>query len=70
MDAVYDETTGDLARKSATTGPTVIKYCDLGLLDFIRLKNGTRLLRRGQEARVREILARNLANRGRRPATA
>lgn len=68
MDAYYDETTGSLARKSEMTVQSVIKYCDLGLLDFIRCSNGSRLLRRGQEVRVREIRASRLANRGRKRA--
>jgi DNA-binding transcriptional MerR regulator len=63
--APYDCTTGELANASETTVQTIIKYCDLGLLDHIRLRNGSRLLRRGQEDRVRQIRADNTARRGR-----
>jgi len=51
--APYDVTTGELANNSKTSLQTIIKYCDLGLLDHIRLRNGSRLLRRGQEDRGR-----------------
>jgi hypothetical protein len=64
----YEDTTGALARRAETTVQSVIKYCELGLLDFITLPNGMRLLRRGQEERVRQIRAQRLANRGRRTA--
>ena len=62
----YRETVSELARKARVTEPTVRTYADAGLLDYIRLSNGVRLFRNGQEARVREILARRMANRGRR----
>jgi len=67
MDPVpYDQTTGELARRAATTVQSIIKYCDLGLLDYIRLSNGLRLLRRGQEPRVGEIRTERLSRRGRK----
>lgn len=52
---LYDQTSGSLARESGTTVRTIQKYADAGWLDFIRSSNGSRLFRRGQAARVREI---------------
>lgn len=66
----FDETTGALARAAGVTVPTVQKYADMELLDYRRASNGTRLFRRGQSEKVRQILAERLANRGRRPAVA
>lgn len=63
----YVDTTGKLAREAALTVVTIGLYADLGLLDFIRCSNGTRLFRSGQAPRVRQIYAERMANRGRRP---
>ena len=65
----YTDTNTKLARDAVVTAPTVTLYATLGLLDFIRSSNGTRLFRAGQAQRVRSILATRLANRGRRPST-
>jgi hypothetical protein len=69
-DSAYSVTTGELAREAGITVQVVILYCNLGLLDHIRLANGTRLLRRGQGARVRDIYTERLARRGRHPRVA
>jgi DNA-binding transcriptional MerR regulator len=66
-DQPYTDTTGKLARESELTVVTIATYADLGLLDFIRCSNGTRLFRSGQAPRVREIYAERMANRRRRP---
>jgi DNA-binding transcriptional MerR regulator len=62
----YTETTGKLAREAAVTVPTIALYADLGLLDYIRCSNGTRLFREGQALAVRKIYGERMANRGRR----
>jgi DNA-binding transcriptional MerR regulator len=62
---VFDETTGTLARAAAVTVPTVQKYADMGLLEYKRASNGIRLFRRGQSARVQQILAQRMGERGR-----
>lgn len=61
----YTDTTSALARQAEVTPPTVRKYADLGLLDFVVASNGVRLYRSGQAERVREIYARRMATRGR-----
>ena len=64
----YTVTSGELARQAGIAAPTVTGYARLGLLDFIALANGTRLYRRGQADRVRQIYRQRVANRGRRKA--
>jgi single-stranded DNA-binding protein len=66
----FTDTTGTLAHQAKCSQRTIIEYCDAGLLEFVTLSNGMRLLRRGQKARVRKLLAQRLANRGRRPDSA
>jgi DNA-binding transcriptional MerR regulator len=66
----YLETSGELAREARVTQPTIRKYADAGLLDFVIASNGTRLFRAGQAKKVREILATRLENRGRKSVTA
>jgi DNA-binding transcriptional MerR regulator len=61
----YDVTSGTLAREGRTSVVTVNRYANAGLLDFKRASDGTRLFRRGQEQRVRELLARRVAKRDR-----
>jgi len=39
-------------------------YCDLGLLDFIKLPNGMRLLRPDQHGKARQLYRERLARRG------
>jgi DNA-binding transcriptional MerR regulator len=64
--ATYTETTGVASRNSGISVASVQEYCRQGLLDHITLTNGMRLLRPGQEERIREIHAKGLANRGRK----
>lgn len=64
----FSDTTGELARTSATTPATVRVYAALGLLEYRVASNGMRLFRKGQAERVREILAERLAGRGRKRA--
>jgi DNA-binding transcriptional MerR regulator len=60
----FTETSSAIGRASGMTPATVNKYADLGLLDFIRASDGTRLFRAGQEEKVREIHAERMRNRG------
>lgn len=57
-------TVGAVARKANTCLVTVRLYGDLGLIEYVRASDGTRL--HGPEAPelVRRIKARRLANRG------
>jgi DNA-binding transcriptional MerR regulator len=57
----YVETTGSLAKKADVTAETVRAYCALGLLEHVRLDNGTRLFRTSAVATVRRIKAKNMA---------
>jgi DNA-binding transcriptional MerR regulator len=61
----YCDTTSKLAREAQVTYPTIRKYADLGLLDFIVASNGVRLFRPGQADRVRKIYAERMNSRGR-----
>jgi DNA-binding transcriptional MerR regulator len=61
----FDATVGDIARLSGVQGPTVRTYCALGLLPFIRLANGTRLLQRSAAQKVRELKEERLSRCGR-----
>lgn len=62
----YDMTSGTLARSAVTSTVTVNRYADAGLLEFKRASDGTRLFKRGQEQRVRDLMVERMANRGRR----
>jgi DNA-binding transcriptional MerR regulator len=62
----YTDTNSKVARDAEVTAPTVTRYADLGLLDYIRSSNGTRLFRPGQAERVKQIYAQRVANKGRR----
>lgn len=62
----YKDTNSKLAREAEVTAPTITLYANLGLLDYIRISNGTRLFRAGQAERVKSILAERLGARGRR----
>lgn len=64
----YSDTTSELARQAHVTCPTIRKYADLALLDFVTVSNGIRLFRPGQAERVRAIYAERMANRGRQAA--
>jgi DNA-binding transcriptional MerR regulator len=61
----FTDTSGKLARDAGVTVATVDLYSDLGLLQFIRISNGTRVFREGQAERVRQICAERMAHRGR-----
>jgi hypothetical protein len=74
----YIDTTALAAKKAAReaqpgeptpTPSTYANYCDEGLLDHIRLENGTRLLREGEYRRGVRLYRDRLAKRGgdRRP---
>jgi len=60
----YSETTSATARVAGVLPQTVVIYCDLGLLDHIRLANGVRLLKPSAGGRVKEICAERIARRG------
>jgi DNA-binding transcriptional MerR regulator len=61
--ADYTDTTTKLARDAELTQPTIRKYADLGLLDFIVASDGTKLFKPGQAARVKDIHAKRMAGR-------
>jgi len=69
-DGQFTDTSSALARDARVTQPTVRRYAELGLLDFIVASDGTRLFRSGQAARVREIFETRMANRTRRASPA
>lgn len=62
----YSETTSAIARAADVLPETVRLYSDMGFLEHIRLKSGTRLLKPSAAERVREIYAQRMGNRGRR----
>jgi len=68
--AEYTDTSSELARQARVTQPTIRKYADKRLLDYVTASNGTRLFRAGQAKRVREIYAQGIARRGRRVSSA
>jgi DNA-binding transcriptional MerR regulator len=59
----YTETTTKLARDAEKTQPTIRKYANLGLLDFIVASDGTRLFKPGQATKVRQIFESRMAGR-------
>ncbi len=65
-DVDYTDTSSTLARQAEVTQPTIRKYADAGLLDFVVASDGTRLFRKGQSDRVRSIYAERMARRGRK----
>ena len=68
MNSAFTETSGAIARKSGTCQAVVQAYARAGLIEFIMLDNGFRLFRPEAADQVREIKARNIANRSRRGA--
>lgn len=62
----FDVTSGTLARGAETSTVSVNRYADAGLLEFKRASDGTRLFKRGQEQRVRDLRGQRMANRGRK----
>ena len=62
----YTDTTSEIARQAKVTPPTVRKYADMGLLDYVTASNGVRLYRAGQAGIVREIYDQRMAMRGRK----
>jgi DNA-binding transcriptional MerR regulator len=57
QDIEYGETTGSVARDAGCLPETVRRFADCGLVDFRRLRDGTRVFRADTAARVREIMA-------------
>jgi hypothetical protein len=64
------DTPSTLAPRVPCTATIIRSYCKKGLLDYVVLPTGMYLLKRGQEGKVRAILKRNLANRGKWKRTA
>lgn len=64
----FTETASAIARGAGRTADTVRLYATMGLLECRVASNGTRLFRKADVDRVREIYERRIANRGRRPA--
>lgn len=65
---MYVETSTQLAREAKVTSALIRLYAELGLLDFIRASNGTRLFKTGQAPLVRKIYTERMARSGRRKA--
>jgi DNA-binding transcriptional MerR regulator len=65
---IFDRLIGETAREARVEPGTVRTYADLGLIQYRRLTNGTRVFTASAPAQVREILLKRLANKGRRPA--
>ncbi|MEP7314194.1 MAG: hypothetical protein ABI859_16545 [Pseudomonadota bacterium] len=66
---VGDVAQADEARHEVRIDPGSVRhYAELGLLDFRRLSNGTRLFRLSARAEARRIREQRLANRGRKAA--
>jgi DNA-binding transcriptional MerR regulator len=63
--ARFTETTGAVAKGGNVSQPTIRLYADLGLLEFVLDSRGSRLFDRSAAARVREIFAERMKNRGR-----
>ena len=63
METGFTETSGAIARQSGACQAVVQSYARAGLIEFIVLENGLRLFKREAADQVREIKARNIANR-------
>jgi DNA-binding transcriptional MerR regulator len=65
VETQFTDTSGTLARNAGVTVATISLYAGMGLLEFVRISNGTRLFRVGQAEKVRAIYTERMANRGR-----
>jgi DNA-binding transcriptional MerR regulator len=63
---IFSDTSGRVAREAALTVQTIIRYADLGFLDFVRSSDGTRLFAPGQAEKARRIYEERMARRGKR----
>jgi hypothetical protein len=61
----YCETTSSMGRLTGVLPETVRAYCDLALVDHVRLANGTRLLKASAAKQIKAIYAERMARRGR-----
>jgi DNA-binding transcriptional MerR regulator len=66
----YTETPAAIARMAGVSVPTVRLYGDLGYIEFVKSSNGTRLHKPGAADRVREMLPKRMANKGRKKVQA
>lgn len=62
-DVNFPETTGSVAREAGCLPDTVRRLCDEGLLEYGRLKDGTRVFKPDTAARVRQLMAKRRAIR-------
>ncbi len=60
----FVETVGKVARDAEVSAPTVRLYAKLGLIEARKASNGFALYQRGAGAKVRQIHAERLKNRG------
>jgi hypothetical protein len=60
----FSETPSKMGRDIGIHPGTVRSYCDEGLVEFLRLANGTRLLKPSAALRIREVYAERIARRG------
>jgi hypothetical protein len=64
----FDQSTTDIAHAVPCQADLVRLYADRGLIEFKRLSNGTRLLRKSAADEVRAIRERRMTYRGQRAA--
>ncbi len=64
----YTDTSTKLAREAEVTPACIRLYAALGLLEYIRASNGTRLFAAGQAGKVRAIYAERVSRKGRKSA--
>ena len=62
----FDHTAADISRESGAGVETVRAYGDAGWIACRRLINGVRVFPKSAIAETKKVLARRLANRGRR----
>jgi DNA-binding transcriptional MerR regulator len=68
LSEVFSETTTAVAQAADVLPQTVRLYADLGLLEYVRLRNGTRLLKPSAAAAVRTIYKQRKRGQGCRAA--
>lgn len=61
----FVETTGSIARGALCGQAFVARCCAAGLVEFVVLPNGIRLLRPSAVNRIKELKAKSIARRGR-----
>lgn len=68
-DVNFPETTGSVSREAGCLPDTVRRLCDQGLLEYRRLRDGTRVFRPDAAGRVRQLMAKRRASRSEKAAS-